>query len=158
MATVDDQFSKKIIFSDEAHFHLSGFVNKQNCRIWANDNPRPIVEKPMHLQRETLWSGLWAGGIIGPQRHRKFGPSNGGVPPRSRWPFNRYFVPYVIELYHIIIIKRNDNKFLNNLCFIQNQHRPLKFNHPLFVFFIVSTIELAFPLTTTMMKVRRPEK
>lgn len=66
MATVDDQFSKKIIFSDEAHFHLSGFVNKQNCRIWANENPRVIVEKPMHPQRVTVWCGLWAGGIIGP--------------------------------------------------------------------------------------------
>lgn len=66
-----------------------------------------------------------------PQRHRKFGPSDGGVPPRSRRPFGRYFVPYIIEPYHIIIIKRNDNNFLNSLCFIQNQHRPLKFNHPL---------------------------
>src|ERR1700755_255062 len=62
-----------------------------------------------------------------PQRHRKFGPSDGGVPPRSRRPFGLYFVPYIIEPYHIIIIKRNDNKFLSNLCFIQNQHRPLKF-------------------------------
>ncbi|XP_075149032.1 uncharacterized protein LOC142222665 isoform X2 [Haematobia irritans] len=60
MATVDDQFSKKIIFSDEAHFHLSGFVNKQN------ENPRVIVEKPMHPQRVTVWCGLWACGIIGP--------------------------------------------------------------------------------------------
>ena len=24
---------KKSIFSGESHFHLSGFVNKQNCRI-----------------------------------------------------------------------------------------------------------------------------
>ena len=27
-------FGKKIIFSDEAHFDLGGYVNKQNCRIW----------------------------------------------------------------------------------------------------------------------------
>ena len=26
-------FAKKIIFSDEAHFDLGGYVNKQNCRI-----------------------------------------------------------------------------------------------------------------------------
>ena len=25
----------KIIFSDEAHFDIDGYVNKQNCRIWA---------------------------------------------------------------------------------------------------------------------------
>ncbi|CAK9827077.1 hypothetical protein ANTRET_LOCUS4812 [Anthophora retusa] len=30
---VDADFSNKIIFNDEAHFHLDGFVNRQNCRI-----------------------------------------------------------------------------------------------------------------------------
>ena len=30
---------KKIIFSDEAHFDLGGYVNKQNCRIWGTENP-----------------------------------------------------------------------------------------------------------------------
>ncbi len=27
-----------IWFSDEAHFWLEGYVNKQNCRFWANEN------------------------------------------------------------------------------------------------------------------------
>ncbi|EFN79524.1 hypothetical protein EAI_06736, partial [Harpegnathos saltator] len=56
----------KIIFSDEAHFHLDGLVNRQNCRIWGSENPRVIVEKQMHPQRVTVWCGFWAGGIIGP--------------------------------------------------------------------------------------------
>ena len=30
---------KKIIFSDEAHFDLGGYVNRQNCRIWGTENP-----------------------------------------------------------------------------------------------------------------------
>ncbi|KAL4125925.1 hypothetical protein QTP88_010162 [Uroleucon formosanum] len=59
-------FVKKIIFSDEAHFHLSGYVNKQNCRIWGNENPRASMEKQMHPQRVTVWCGFWAGGVIGP--------------------------------------------------------------------------------------------
>ena len=31
----------KILMTDEAHFHLTGAVNKQNCRYWApvGDNP-----------------------------------------------------------------------------------------------------------------------
>lgn len=59
-------FGQKIIFSDEAHFHLGGYVNKQNCRIWGTENPHVIVEKPMHPQRVTVWCGFWSGGIIGP--------------------------------------------------------------------------------------------
>lgn len=30
---VNADFAIKIIFSDEAYFHLNGFVNRQNCRI-----------------------------------------------------------------------------------------------------------------------------
>ena len=30
---VDIGFSSKIILNDEAHFHLDGFVNSQNCRV-----------------------------------------------------------------------------------------------------------------------------
>ena len=36
---------------DEAHFHIGGYVNKQNCRIWGSKNPNLIIEKPMHTQR-----------------------------------------------------------------------------------------------------------
>lgn len=63
---VNNDFSKRIIFSDEAHFHLDGYVNRQNCRIWGHENPREIHEKAMHPQRVTVWCGLWAGGVIGP--------------------------------------------------------------------------------------------
>lgn len=62
----DADFGQKIIFSDEAHFHLSGYVNKQNCRIWGTENPHAIEEKPMHPQRVTVWCGFWSKGIIGP--------------------------------------------------------------------------------------------
>jgi len=48
----DEHFYRKIIFSDEAHFHLGGYVNKQNC-IWGSENQYIVMEKPMHLQRVT---------------------------------------------------------------------------------------------------------
>ena len=63
---VDANFDKKIIFSDEAHFLLNGFVNKQNCRIWTESNPQQIQQLPMHTEKLTVWCGLWSGGIIGP--------------------------------------------------------------------------------------------
>ncbi|CAK1581247.1 unnamed protein product [Parnassius mnemosyne] len=59
-------FSEKIIFSDEGNFHLSGYVNKQNCRIWSSENPKAIIEKPLHAQRVTVWCAMWSGGVIGP--------------------------------------------------------------------------------------------
>lgn len=49
-------FAKRIIFTDEAHFHLNGFVNKQNCRIWGSENPRTIQEKKCTLKE--LWFGV----------------------------------------------------------------------------------------------------
>ncbi|GFV76237.1 putative DD41D transposase [Trichonephila clavipes] len=59
-------FYKRILFSDEAHFWLNGYVNKQNCRIWSEDNPQVYVETPLHPEKLTVWCALWAGGIIVP--------------------------------------------------------------------------------------------
>ncbi|GFV65322.1 transposable element Tc3 transposase [Trichonephila clavipes] len=52
--------------SDEAHFWLNGYVNKQNCRIWSEANPQVYVETPLHPEKLTVWCALRAGGIIGP--------------------------------------------------------------------------------------------
>ncbi|GFT34857.1 uncharacterized protein TNCV_3878721 [Trichonephila clavipes] len=52
--------------SDEAHFWLNGYVNKQNCRIWREANPQMYVKTALHPEKLTVWCALWAGGIIGP--------------------------------------------------------------------------------------------
>ncbi|GFS79964.1 transposable element Tcb1 transposase [Trichonephila clavipes] len=65
IAVVPD-FHKRILFSDEAHFWLNGYVNKQNCRIWSEANTQVYVETPLHPEKLTVWCALWAGGIIGP--------------------------------------------------------------------------------------------
>ncbi|GFW25123.1 uncharacterized protein TNCV_3156261 [Trichonephila clavipes] len=65
IAVVPD-FHKRILFSDEVHFWLNGYVNKQNCRIWSEANPQVYVETSLHPEKLTVWCALWAGGIIGP--------------------------------------------------------------------------------------------
>ncbi|GFV48340.1 uncharacterized protein TNCV_2479051 [Trichonephila clavipes] len=65
IAVVPD-FHKRILFSDEAHFWLNGYVNKQNCRIWSEANPQVYVETPLHPEKLIVWCALWAGGIIDP--------------------------------------------------------------------------------------------
>ncbi|GFW71882.1 putative transposable element [Trichonephila clavipes] len=57
-------FFQRILFSDEAHFWLNGYVNKQNCRIWSEANPQVYVETPLHPEKLTVWCALWAGGIL----------------------------------------------------------------------------------------------
>jgi hypothetical protein len=55
-----------VLSSDEAHFHLSGCVNKQNFRYWAENNPRKLHERPIHSQRITVWCAVADFGVIGP--------------------------------------------------------------------------------------------
>lgn len=55
--------ANKIIFSDEAHFHLDGYVNRQNYRFWGSENPRLVVEKSLHPQRVTVWAAMTVRGI-----------------------------------------------------------------------------------------------
>ncbi|GFW15631.1 uncharacterized protein TNCV_3581291 [Trichonephila clavipes] len=61
IAAVPD-FHKRILFIDEAHFWLNGYVNKQNCRIWSEANPQVYVETPLHPEKLTVWCALWDGG------------------------------------------------------------------------------------------------
>ncbi|GFX00402.1 DUF4817 domain-containing protein [Trichonephila clavipes] len=69
IAVVPD-FHKRILFSDEAHFWLNGYVNKQNCRIWSEANSQVYVETPLHTEKLTVWCALWAGGILLQKRRR----------------------------------------------------------------------------------------
>ncbi|GFS47768.1 hypothetical protein TNCV_3597851 [Trichonephila clavipes] len=63
IAVVPD-FHKRILFSDEAHFWLNGYVYKQNCHIWSEAYPQVYVETPLHPEKLTVWCALWAGGIL----------------------------------------------------------------------------------------------
>ena len=50
-------WQKKPIFSDEAHFDLGDYVNKQNFRIWGTENPYACIE---------IWCEFSSRGIIDP--------------------------------------------------------------------------------------------
>jgi hypothetical protein len=52
--------------SDEAHFHLSGFVNKQNFRYWSATNTMELHERPLHSYKVTVRCAIPSFGIIGP--------------------------------------------------------------------------------------------
>ena len=52
------KFSNKIFFSAEANFTLSGYVNKQNCRIWGPENPQVIEERLLYPEKVSVWCAL----------------------------------------------------------------------------------------------------
>ncbi|GBM21266.1 hypothetical protein AVEN_149856-1 [Araneus ventricosus] len=54
-----DQFDVNMLWcSDEAHFHLDGYVNMQNWRIWGTENLHFAIEKSLYLRRVTVWCTL----------------------------------------------------------------------------------------------------
>ena len=61
-----DYFTSRLIMSAEAHFYLTGHVNKQNYRYWSADILRIIHEHPLHPQKVTAWCGMTCERIIGP--------------------------------------------------------------------------------------------
>jgi hypothetical protein len=41
-------------FTDEAWFHLSGYINGQNNVIWSSENPQAVQENHMHPSNQLL--------------------------------------------------------------------------------------------------------
>lgn len=53
----------QIIFTDEAHFWMGGYVNSQNYRHWGTSNPHYTVSKELHPAKVTVWAALSSVGI-----------------------------------------------------------------------------------------------
>lgn len=62
----DEDILDVTYFTDEAWFHLSGYVNSQNSRIWSTKNPHEFKQIPLHDQKVGVWCALSRTRIIGP--------------------------------------------------------------------------------------------
>jgi transposase len=63
----NEDFSKCIVFSDEATFMLNGVVNRHNCRYWSDENPHWMREvRTQNPQKLNVWAGLFGRQIVGP--------------------------------------------------------------------------------------------
>ena len=80
----DEEFLKRICFSDEATFQVSGKLNKHNVRIWGSEHPHKIRELERDSPKVNVWCGLMYNRVIGPfffhnennYCRRLLGPSN----------------------------------------------------------------------------------
>ena len=50
----NQELVNNLLMSDEAHFHLSRFVNKQNFRYWSATNPTELHETTSHFQSHSM--------------------------------------------------------------------------------------------------------
>jgi hypothetical protein len=62
----EDGVKSTALMTDEAHFHLPGYVNKQNYHYWAPENPQELHQRPLHSERLTVWCGIASFGVLRP--------------------------------------------------------------------------------------------
>lgn len=63
---VDFSWSRKIVFSDECNFYLSGSINKHNTHYWSAENPHWKLQSKTHATRYlTVWAAIGWNGLIG---------------------------------------------------------------------------------------------
>jgi hypothetical protein len=55
---LDVDFLKKIMFTDEATFHVSGKVHGHNVRIWGTENPHVVREHIRDSPKVNVWCGV----------------------------------------------------------------------------------------------------
>lgn len=62
----EPDFYRRILWSDEAMFKISGLVNRYNCVYYATENPHLIMEKHLNVPGVMVWAGICSEGVIGP--------------------------------------------------------------------------------------------
>jgi hypothetical protein len=62
----DDKFLPRVIFSDEATFHLSGKVNRHNVRIWGLQNPHTTLEHERDSPKDNVFCAISQTKVYGP--------------------------------------------------------------------------------------------
>ena len=87
-----------LICSDEAHFHLSGTVNKQNFRYWSVNNPCELHERPLHSAKVTVWCAIGDFGVWGPYFFEEEGVTVTVTSDRYCELLERFLQPKVVQL------------------------------------------------------------
>jgi hypothetical protein len=57
---------KVTLVTDEAWFHLIGYVSAQNSRYWSSTNSRQTSKVPLHNQEIGVWCEITAAQTVRP--------------------------------------------------------------------------------------------
>ena len=61
-----DDFTERLIFSNEATFHVSGKVHRNNVRIWGTENPHVIFEYVRDSSKVKVFCAISKMKVYGP--------------------------------------------------------------------------------------------
>lgn len=57
----------QVLWTDESIFTVNGMFNKQNYRLWSQENPHWITESRFHITEKVMaWTGIIGENVIGP--------------------------------------------------------------------------------------------
>lgn len=62
----DPHLLSKIIFSDEATFHVNGKVNRHNVRIWGSQNPHAVLQVERDSPKVNVFCAVTEQTVYGP--------------------------------------------------------------------------------------------
>ena len=54
----EDEFMKRLVFSDESTFHANGKVNEHNDRIWGEGDPHATVEHVRDCPKVSVFCAI----------------------------------------------------------------------------------------------------
>ena len=62
----EDEFNERLVLSDEATFHRNGQVNRQNVRIWSEENPHATIEHERDSPKVNVFCAISKNHVHGP--------------------------------------------------------------------------------------------
>lgn len=62
----ENEFHERVVYSDEATFHLSGKVNRHNVRIWGTGNPHATLEHQRDSPKVNVFCAISHAKVYGP--------------------------------------------------------------------------------------------
>ena len=62
----EDEFNERLVFSDEATFHINGKVNRYNVCIWGKENPHGTIEHERDSPKVNVFCSISKNHVHGP--------------------------------------------------------------------------------------------
>jgi hypothetical protein len=54
----EPDFPRRILWTDEASFKLSGRINRHNSVYWSDCNPHEVIQEELNVPGLTVWVGI----------------------------------------------------------------------------------------------------